>query len=131
MRDFLNNILELGRQRLVVLGAIGVGMVLAVALGLSAITAPDRAILYQNLSFNSANAIQVALGSAGFDAQVSADGAQVTVPRPDVARARMVSVSGCDTLKVAVLAGPSTAIRVWKKFSVALYFSTYFIRAGT
>ena len=41
------------------------------------------------------------------------------------------SVSGFATVKVAVLAGPSTDLRLWKKFSVAWYFSMYFSSAGT
>ena len=82
--------LGLGRTRLLVLAAAGVGTVLTMLLGLAAITAPDRAPLYQNLSLSSANAIQVALGGSGFDARISADGTEVSVPRSDLARARMV-----------------------------------------
>ena len=35
------------------------------------------------------------------------------------------------TLNVAVFAAPSTATRLWKKLSVASYFFTYSINAGT
>lgn len=90
MQQLVENLLSLGRRRLIIMGAAAAVMILTLVLGFATVSSPDRAPLYKNLSVNSASAIQVALASAGFDAQISADQTEVSVPRTDLARARMV-----------------------------------------
>lgn len=90
MQQILDNLASLGRQRLIIMGAAAFAIAVSLILGLMVVSSPDRAPLYKNLSASSAGAIEVALTSAGFDAQVSPDQTEVTVPRPDLARARMV-----------------------------------------
>lgn len=90
MQNFLNNLMNLGRQRLIILaGAMG-GILLATLLGLNAITREDYAPIYSNLSVSSASSIEAALTSAGFNVMVGPDGTTISVPQSDTARARMV-----------------------------------------
>lgn len=90
MQQIFENLASLGRQRLMILGAAAMAITLTLVMGFVVLSSPDRAPLYKNLSASSAGAIQVALTSAGFNAEVSPDQTEVTVPRPDLARARMV-----------------------------------------
>lgn len=90
MQQIFDNLASLGRQRLMIMGAAAFAITLTLVMGFVVLSSPDRAPLYKNLSSSSAGAIQVALTSAGFDAQVSPDQTEVSVPRPDLARARMV-----------------------------------------
>ncbi|RMH45732.1 MAG: flagellar M-ring protein FliF [Alphaproteobacteria bacterium] len=90
MRNAVDNLLSLGKRRLTILGAVAAGMLVTLMVGLSAVTAPDQAPLFRNLSQSSSFSIETALVNAGFDARVSEDGTTVTVPRKDLARARMV-----------------------------------------
>jgi flagellar M-ring protein FliF len=90
VQRFINNLLALGRRRLMILGGVTVGLLLMLLLGLSAVSGSDQAPLYKNLSMASANSIEAALIGAGFDARIAEDGATVTVPRTDLAQARMV-----------------------------------------
>ncbi|GAA6176170.1 flagellar basal-body MS-ring/collar protein FliF [Sulfitobacter pacificus] len=72
-----------------ILAGTAVAVVAALLLGLSAITRPDYAPIYSNLSVTSASAIEASLTNAGFRVMVSEDGSSVSVPRADGARARM------------------------------------------
>jgi flagellar M-ring protein FliF len=90
VQQLIDNLLSLGQRRLMILGGVAFGIIGSLVLGLAVISSPDRAPLYMNLSANSASAIQMALANAGFDAQMSADRTEVSVPRTDLARARMV-----------------------------------------
>ena len=90
MSELINNLLSLGRQRLMILGATSVALVLALVLGLSAVTSPDFSPLYRNLSLTNAHSIETSLAGAGFDVQISDNGTSVLVPRADLNRARMV-----------------------------------------
>ncbi len=90
MQGLINTLLALGRRRLMILGGVSVAVVLLLLLGLSAISGSDQTPLYKNLSIASANSIEASLAGAGFDARISEDGTAVTVPRTDLARARMV-----------------------------------------
>lgn len=90
MQKLLENLLSLGRQRLALMGAVAAIIMVTMVFVVTMLAKPDHGPLYKNLSVSSANAIQVALASAGFDAQLSADQTEVTVPRSDHARARMV-----------------------------------------
>ncbi|TDE38905.1 flagellar basal-body MS-ring/collar protein FliF [Antarcticimicrobium sediminis] len=90
MQDLINNLKALGRTRLMILGGVAVGIVMALLLGISAVSSKDYAPLYKNLSMAAATSIETTLTGAGFDAQMSEEGDSVLVPRADLARARMV-----------------------------------------
>lgn len=90
MQDLISNLKALGRKRLMILGGVFLGLVLALLLGISSVTTPDMAPLYKNLSPGTATSIETTLTAAGFNASMSEDGASVLVPRNDLARARMV-----------------------------------------
>lgn len=90
MQGLIQNLMSLGRQRLLVLGGTAFALIAVLLLGLGAVSRPDYSPIYSNLSATSANAIEATLANAGFDVTVADDGATVSVPRPDAARARMV-----------------------------------------
>lgn len=90
VQDLINNLKALGRTRLMILGGVSLGLVLALLLGVSAVSRKDFAPLYKNLSMAAAGSIETTLIGAGFDARMAEDGASVSVPRGDLARARMV-----------------------------------------
>ena len=89
MQGLIDNLLSLGRQRLMILAGTAVTVVVALLLGLNTISRPDYAPIYSNLSVTSASAIEATLTNAGFRVMVSEDGSSVSVPRSDGARARM------------------------------------------
>jgi flagellar M-ring protein FliF len=89
MQGLIDNLLSLGRQRLIILAGTAVTVVVALLLGLNTISRPDYAPIYSNLSVTSASAIEATLTNAGFRVMVSEDGSSVSVPRADGARARM------------------------------------------
>lgn len=90
MQNLINNLMQLGQKRLMILGGVALGMIVALLLGVSAITTPNYATLYQNLSPATATSVEATLANAGFDARMSEDGQSVMVPANHVARARMV-----------------------------------------
>lgn len=89
MKQILDNLLALGRTRLIILGAVGLAGVAALLFGLSVVTTPNYAMLYSQLSPGSAASMVDALQKAGISTKVSPDGSSVSVPMPDMARARM------------------------------------------
>ncbi len=89
MQPILNNLIALGRTRLIALGATGVGLVLALFFGLTAVMAPTFVPLYSNLSIAGAGRVVAALEQEGFPVQLDGSGAVVSVAEGDVARARM------------------------------------------
>ena len=89
MKDILDNLRGLGRGRLITLGAAGLGLVLAVLVGLNVALAPSFAPLHAGLTPESASGMLETLEQAGFRVSVSPDGGTLSVPREDVARARM------------------------------------------
>lgn len=86
----LERLLSQDRRRLVIIGVASLLMAVLLISSLQIMSAKEREPIYKNLSASSANAIQVALASSGFDAQISVDQTEVTVPRTDAARARMI-----------------------------------------
>lgn len=89
LQPILNNLLALGRTRLLALAATGAGLVLALFFGLSAIMAPSFEPLYNNLSLSGAGRVVAALEQEGFTVHLDSSGTVVSVPQEDVARARM------------------------------------------
>jgi flagellar M-ring protein FliF len=90
VQGLIDNLMSLGRQKLMILAGTAVAVVLALLMGLGAATRPDYAPIYSNLSVTSSSSIEGALANAGFSVLVSEDGSSVSVPRSDAARARMV-----------------------------------------
>ncbi|MER3352548.1 MAG: flagellar basal-body MS-ring/collar protein FliF [Hoeflea sp. D1-CHI-28] len=90
MNSFVENLRNLGRRRLLILGGTLAALVAALLLGLGAVTKPDYAPVYQNLSVSTSGSVETTLLGAGFPVRVSDDGSSVLVPRSDLARARMV-----------------------------------------
>jgi flagellar M-ring protein FliF len=90
VQGLIDNLMALGRQRLLILAGTAGAIVLAMLLGLNAVSKPDYAPIYTNLSVTSANSIEATLANAGFKVSLSEDGSSVMVPRSDAARARMV-----------------------------------------
>ncbi|WP_343069904.1 flagellar basal-body MS-ring/collar protein FliF [Jannaschia sp. Os4] len=64
-------------------------LVTLMAIAVGAVLAPTYAPLYSGLSPAAAGGMVSALEQAGFDVEVSGDGGTLSVPREDVARARM------------------------------------------
>ena len=93
MKDIVENLRRLGRARLIALGAVGVGLIAAVLVGLNVALAPTFAPLHADLSPASAGRMLETLEQAGFRVSVSGDGGTLSVPREDVARARMTLAS--------------------------------------
>ncbi|MGR3464794.1 flagellar basal-body MS-ring/collar protein FliF [Limimaricola sp.] len=89
MQSIIDNLAALGRPRLIALGATGLGLVLALLVGLNFALAPSFAPLYSDLSLATAGRVVSALEQDGFDVELSGGGTIVSVPQDDVARARM------------------------------------------
>ena len=89
MQSIIDNLAGLGRTRLIALGATGLGLVLALSVGLNLVLAPSFAPLYSDLSLATAGRVVSALEQDGFDVELSGGGTIVSVPQGDVARARM------------------------------------------
>ncbi|MDK3016701.1 flagellar basal-body MS-ring/collar protein FliF [Pseudodonghicola sp. IC7] len=90
MQDVINNLRALGQRRLMILGGVALGVVLALVLGLAAVSQREFAPLYTKLSVSAATSIETTLAGAGFETRMADDGSSVAVPRNDLARARMV-----------------------------------------
>lgn len=89
LQPILNNLIALGRTRLIAMAATGIGLVLALFLGLTTVMAPTYVPLYSNLSIAGAGRVVAALEQNGFAVQLDGSGAVVSVPQGDAARARM------------------------------------------
>ncbi|MFC2970542.1 flagellar basal-body MS-ring/collar protein FliF [Acidimangrovimonas pyrenivorans] len=89
VKQIVENLLSLGRKRLLILGGVGLGGVFALLFGLSLVTAPTYKPLYNQLSPASAAKVVDALDKAGIQTRVSEDGGSVSVPQQDLAQARM------------------------------------------
>ncbi len=90
MQDILVNLKSLGPKKLGVLGGVFIALVTAVFFGMSLIMAPTYTALYSELSPTSASRVVSSLEQAGFNVSLSSDGSVVSVPKEDIARARIV-----------------------------------------
>jgi flagellar M-ring protein FliF len=90
VQGLINNLVSLGRQKLMILAGTAAAVILVLLVGLGAVTQHDYTPIYSNLSVTTASSIEGALANAGFRVLVSEDGSAVSVPRSDAARARMV-----------------------------------------
>ncbi len=89
MKPIIDNLMSLGRTRLIALGATGLGLIMALLFGLNTVMAPSFAPLYSDLSLAAAGRVVSALEQDGFKVELSGGGSIVSVPQPDIARARM------------------------------------------
>lgn len=89
MKAIIDNLKGLGRNRLIALGATGLGLMLALVVGLGTVLAPTYAPLYSDLSPGTASEVVSTLEQAGFDVDISAGGSVISVPQDDIPRARM------------------------------------------
>ncbi|ETX28907.1 flagellar basal-body MS-ring/collar protein FliF [Roseivivax isoporae] len=89
MNVLTQNLMALGRGRLIALGATGVGLVLLLVLGLGTVMTPSFRPLYGDLDPASASRIVSTLEQAGFRVELDRAGSVVSVPEADIARARM------------------------------------------
>jgi len=89
VQGVIDNLKSLGMRRLAILGGIGAALVTVLFFGLSLAVAPDYAPLYRDLSPGEASRVVGTLEQAGFKVQTDASGSVVSVPREDIARARM------------------------------------------
>ncbi|GGG67807.1 flagellar M-ring protein [Salipiger pallidus] len=89
MQALIDNLKSLGQKRLIALGAVGVGLVLAVFIGMAVLAQRDYVSLYRDLSPADAGRIVEALEQAQIPARADMAGTAVSVPAEDLARARM------------------------------------------
>lgn len=90
VKQFLDNLAGLGRRRLLLLGATGAGLALALLLGLGAAMAPTYRPFVTDATAATAAQIVKELERAGFAPRTSDDGSLISLPEGDIARARMV-----------------------------------------
>lgn len=90
VQAIIENLGSLGRTRLIALGAVGLGLVLAVFVGLTVLGSRDYVALYSDLSPADAGSIIDTLEQADIPARAEGAGTMISVPVEDLARARMV-----------------------------------------
>lgn len=89
VKHFLDNLAALGRRRLILMGATGVGLVLTLLLGLSVAMTPTYRPFVTDATAATAGQIVKELERAGFAPRYSDDGSVISLPESDIARARM------------------------------------------
>lgn len=90
MDSFLDTIRNLGPARLAMMLAVLVGLLVFFAFVSMRATSPSMALLYSELSTLDSSEIAAKLETVNIPYQISADGSQVSVPRDQVGRARML-----------------------------------------
>jgi len=88
LQQLRQNLTALGPRRLAMLGAAGLSIFAAIALGSYWIAKSDYQLLYVGLSANDASRIAAVLTQVGIPFETSIDGAKVSVPSSAVARTR-------------------------------------------
>ncbi len=89
VEELKKNLFALGTARLAALAAAGLAITLIVFFGLGSIFSPTYRALYGDLDPAAASRIVSTLEQAGFRVSLDGTGRVVSVPEPDVARARM------------------------------------------
>jgi len=89
VNNVIDNLAALGRRRLVLLGLTGLGVLLAVGLGLGVAMAPTYRPLVTDATAAAGAQISSELERAGLRPRVSPDGTMISVPEADIAQARM------------------------------------------
>lgn len=89
MKQIIDNLKSLGRKRVMILGATGVGIVGALLLGASFAFSPQYRPIATDVTAAEASGMVSALEQAGFAPKVSPDGTMITLPEGEIAKARM------------------------------------------
>lgn len=89
MKNIIDNLAALGRRRLIILGLTGLGVVLAIAMGLSVAMAPTYRPLVTDAPAAASSQIFAELERAGLAPRISPDGTVISLPEADIAQARM------------------------------------------
>lgn len=89
MKQIIDNLKSLGRKRVMILGATGVGIVGALLIGASFAFSPQYRAVATDVTAAEASGMVTALEQAGFAPKVSLDGTVISLPEGDLARARM------------------------------------------
>ena len=89
MNQIIANLAALGRKRLILMGATGLGIILALLFGLSAVLTPNWRPIATDLTASEGAAMVRALEQAGYAPRVSNDGTLVSLPEDQISRARM------------------------------------------
>lgn len=90
MNSFVETLKQLGATRLAIMGGVLVGLLLFFVFISMRISAPQMALLYDNLSSIDSGAMAAKLEEAGIPYEGSPDGTKLLVPDGDVGRARML-----------------------------------------
>jgi len=85
-----DTIKQLGPARLIIMGAITLGLIVFFLFVSFRISTPEMKLLYGELSSEDAGAIAAKLEEAQIKYEVSPDGGRIIVPDPDVGRARLL-----------------------------------------
>jgi len=88
--NFTETLKQLGPARLAVMAAILLSMLLFFVFVSLRVSTPEMKLLYGDLSSTDSGAIAAKLEESKITYDVSADGARITVPSPDVGKARIL-----------------------------------------
>jgi flagellar M-ring protein FliF len=88
--QIFNNLLSLGKKRLLLLGATFAGVMAALLFAVFFILAPSYRPMATDLSSSEAAEMVAALERGGFSPKISQDGTLISLPENDIARARML-----------------------------------------
>ncbi|MFA8388013.1 MAG: flagellar basal-body MS-ring/collar protein FliF [Pelagibaca sp.] len=89
MKNVIENLAALGRRRLVILGLTGLGVLLAIGVGLSVAMAPTYRPLVTDATAATGSQIFAELERAGLAPRISNDGTMISLPEADIPQARM------------------------------------------
>lgn len=90
VKHFLDNLAGLGRRRLILLGAVASGVLLALLFSLGVALSPTYRPIVTDASPATAAPIVEELEASGFEPRTSDDGSVISLPEEDIARARML-----------------------------------------
>lgn len=89
MKHLIDNLAQLGRRRLILMGLTSAGIVAALLVGLSVVMTPTYRPFVTDATAATAAQILKELEQAGFKPRNSDDGTVISLPEADIARARM------------------------------------------
>lgn len=90
MNSFVETLRQLGPSRLAIMGGVLVGLLMFFVFVSMRVATPELKLLYSDLSPNDSAAIAAKLEGADIRYDISADGARVMVPEPEIGRARVL-----------------------------------------
>jgi flagellar M-ring protein FliF len=89
VKHLIDNLAQLGRRRLILMGLTSAGIVAALLVGLSVVMTPTYRPFVTDATAATAAQILKELEQAGFKPRNSDDGTVISLPEADIARARM------------------------------------------